>query len=144
MDWVQIVSAVGVGALLTKLLDIVWLQRSIRESEKRKWLREQRLRVYSTLAAEVLSMGKSMESREDVFVGYSLAAEAMLLAGDEKLANDIEHFFTMLANIFGEGRKADNDPARRSEEDLEGAYQVVVRESRRLVKELRASLHEKI
>ena len=144
MDWLQVISAVGIGALLTKVLDIVWLQRSIRESEKRKWLREQRLKVYSALAAEILSMGRSMESRRDAFSGYSLAAEAMLLVDDEKLANDIEGFFTMLANIFREGRKSDSDPTRRSEQDLEGAYQVVVRESRRLVKELRASLHEKI
>ena len=143
MDWIQIISAVGIGALLTKVLDIVWLQRALRESEKQKWLREQRLRVYSELAAEILSMGKSMESREDAFSGYALAAEAVLLVDDHNLANDIEHFFTMLANIFEEGRKADNDPTKKSEEELEGAYQVVIRESRRLVKELRVSLHEK-
>lgn len=143
MDWLQIISAVGIGALLTKVLDIVWLQRAVRESEKRKWLREQRLRVYSGLAVEILSMGKSMEEREDAFSGYALAAETVLLVDDERLANDIEHFFTMLANIFSEGSKADDDPAKRSEENLEGAYRVVIEESRRLVKELRKSLHEK-
>lgn len=142
MDWIQILSAGGIGALLTKILDIVWLQRAVRESEKRKWLREQRLRVYSELAAEILSMGKSLESREDAFSGYALAAEAVLLVHDEKLANDIEHFFTMLSNIFKEGCKADDDSSKKSEKNLEGAYKVVVAESRRLVKELRASLHE--
>lgn len=143
MNWIQIISAVGIGALLTKVLDIVWLQRAVRESEKRKWLREERLRVYSRLAEEILSMGKSMNAREDTFLGYTLAAEAILLVDDDKLARDIEHFFTMLANIFSEGIKADDDPTKRSDEHLEGAYKVVIEESRRLVKELRKSLHEK-
>jgi len=142
MDWIQVISAVGIGALLTKVLDIVWLQRAVRESEKRRWFREQRLRVYSKLSEEILSMGKSMNTREDAFSGYALAAEAILLVDDE-LARDIEQFFTRLANIFSEGVKTDDDPIKRSEDELEGAYKVVVEESRRLVKELRLSLHEK-
>ena len=142
MDWLQLISAVGIGALLTKVLDIVWLQRTMREAEQKKWFREQRLRVYAKLAEEILSLGKNMGTREDAFSGYALAAEAILLAPDDKLANEIEHFFTMLANIFSEGSKADDDPTRRSEEHLEGAYQVVVEESRRLVNALRRSLHE--
>ncbi len=144
MDWLQLISAVGIGALLTKLLDIVWLQRTIREADKKKWLREQRLRVYSKLAEEILSMGKSMESRLDAFSGYGFASEAILLVDDDKLAIEIEHFFTMLANIYSEGSKTDDDPIRKDEEHLEGAYEIVVKESRRLVKELRKSLHEKI
>ncbi len=144
MDWVQIISAVGIGALLTKVLDIVWLQSAIRESEKRKWLREQRLRVYSKVSEEILSMGNNMNTREDAFASYALAAEAMLLVENEKLANDIECFFTKLSNLFSEVTKADSDPTKKSDEHLEGAYQAVLKESRRLVKELRKSLHEKI
>lgn len=143
MDWFQIISAVGIGALLTKLLDIIWLQRAIRETEKRKWLCDQRLRVYSKLAEEMLSLGKSFNTREDAFVGYALAAEAILLSDDDKLSADIEHFFTMLSNLFVEGAKADNDPTKKPEDHLEVAYNMIVAESRRLVKELRRSLHKK-
>ena len=143
MDWLQIISAVGIGALMTKVLDIVWLQRSIRETEKKKWLRDQRLRVYSKLSEEMFSMGKSFNTREDAFAGYALAAEAILLSDDDKLAADIEHFFTMLSNIYAEGSKADGDPTKKTEDHLEGAYNIVVTESRRLVKELRKSLHKK-
>lgn len=142
MDWLQLISAVGIGALLTKVLDIVWLQRTMREAEKRKWFREQRLRVYTKLAEEILSLGKSIGAREDAFSGYALAAEAILLVPDDKLANEIEEFFTMLANIFSESIKADDDSTKRPEDHLEGAYQIVIKESRRLVKELRRSLHE--
>lgn len=142
MDWIQLISAVGIGALLTKILDIVWLQRTMREAEKKKWFREQRLRVYTKLAEEILSLGRNRSAREDAFLGYALAAEAILLVPDNKLANEIEHFFTMLANIFLEAKKVDEDPSKRSEEQLEGAYQVIIEESRWLVKELRKSLHE--
>jgi hypothetical protein len=142
MDWLQIISAVGVGALLTKVLDIVWLQKSLQEAEKRKWFREQRLRVYSKLAEELISLGKSKGARTDAFVGYALAAEAMLLVDNEQLANDIECFFTMLANVFAEGCKLDDEPTKKSEEMLEGAYRIVAEESRRLVRELRNSLRE--
>ncbi len=88
-------------------------------------------------------MGKSMDTREDAFSGYALVAEAILLVDSEKLANDLEHFFTMLSNVFSEAKKADDDPTKKPEDHLEGAYNVVVAESRRLVKELRRSLHDK-
>lgn len=88
-------------------------------------------------------MGKNMNVREDAFSGYALAAEAMLLANDEKLANDIECFFTKLSNLFSEAIKVDSDPSKKQDEHLEGAYQTVLEESRRLVKGLRRSLHEK-
>ena len=142
MDWIQIISAIGIGVLLTKVLDILWLQRAIRETEKRKWLRDQRFRVYSKLAQEMLSLGKNYNTREDAFSGYALAAEAILLTDDDKLSTDIEQFFTKLSNLFSEGSKDEKDPTKKPEEHLEGAYNIVVAESRRLVKELQKSLHK--
>lgn len=142
MDWLQLISAVGIGALLTKVLDIVWLQRSLRTSEKQKWLREQRLRVYSNIADEILSLGTTKDSRTDVFSGYALAAEAILLVDDDKLANDIEQFFTKMANLYSEVNKTDDHSEKKPDEELETAYQMMLKESRRLVSELRKSLHE--
>ena len=142
MDWLQLISAIGIGALLTKILDIVWLQRSLQASEKKRWLREQRLRVYSKLAEEILSLGKNKGVRTDVFLGYSLAAEATLLVDNEKLAYDIEAFFTKLSNLFSEASKAHDDPSKKDDDELEGAYQLVYQESRRLVIELRKSIHK--
>jgi len=142
MNWLQFISAIGIGALLTKILDIIWLQRSIRETERIKWLRDQRLRVYSKVAEEMLSMGKSLNTREDAFSGYALVAEAILLTDDEKLSDDIELFFTKISNLYKEGIKTDNDPTKKPDDHLEGAYNIVVAESRRLVKELRRSIHK--
>jgi hypothetical protein len=142
MNWLQLLSAIGLGALLTKVLDIIWLQRSLRKTEKLKWLRDHKLRVYSKVATEMLSLGKNFKTREDAFSGYALAAEAILLTEDEKLSNDIEQFFTKLSNLYRESMKDDSDPTKKSEDHLEGAYKVVREESRRLVSELSKSIHK--
>ena len=142
MDWLQIASAFGVGALVVKVLDIVWLQKAMRDSERAKWLREKRLAAYSDLTKEILSLGQCSNVRENAFDGYALASEAILLVENEKLAFEIEHFFTMVSNLYKEAIRDDKDPSKKSEGHLEGAYELVVKESRRLVKELRKSLHK--
>ncbi len=73
MDWLQLISAVGIGALLTKVLDIVWLQRTMREAEKRKWFREQRLRVYTKLAEEILIPREEHGGEKDTILGMRLS-----------------------------------------------------------------------
>jgi len=141
MEWIKLVGAIGIGAIATKLLDIVWLQNALRESERRKWMREKKFDVYSELVTELLSLGRNSDLRDDAFEGYALASKAVLLIENDKLANDIERFFTWLSNMFKEAAISKGDPDKKPEEELEGAYEKLHKESRRLVKELRKSLH---
>ena len=143
LKFVPLVGAIGIGAIATKLLDIIWLQRALNKSERKKWLREQRLKTYSKLAQELLSLGKSEETRKDPFKGYSFAAEAILLTDKQKLADSLEKFFTMSHNLYFEAQRLPNDPSKKPEEELESAYEYLFKESRRLVKELRKTLHDK-
>ncbi len=142
MEWIQTASAFGFGALAIKILDIVWLQRAIRDSERKKWLREKRLEAYTELTKEILSLGQCRGSRENAFNGYALASEAILLVENEELAFRIEKFFTMITNLYMEALKEENDPSKKTENHLEGAYEIVVKESKNLVLELRKSLHK--
>ena len=142
MDWIQIASAVGIGALLTKVIDVVWLQRTLRESEKRKWLRDKRLEAYSELTKEILSLGKDAETRVDPFKGYALASKTMLLVNNESLAKEIDEFFTNISNLYEEYEKFRNGNSDKTEKELEGAYFTVADNSRKLVNKLRESLHE--
>ncbi len=142
MEWMKLAGAIGIGAIVTKLLDILWLQNAVRESEKRRWLRDRKFEVYSDLVRELLSLGRRSDLRNDPFEGYALAAHAILITEDDSLASDIELFFTWQANIFKEAAKLENDPTKKPKEEIEGAYQEVYSESRRLVKELRGSLHD--
>lgn len=143
MNWIQLISAVGVGALITKLMDVLWLQKVVHQNEHKKWLREQRLEAYSELTEELLSLGKKQGTREDPFKGYALVAKTTLLVEDERLAIELEEFFTNVSNLFTEAIKRDDDPTKKPESELNAAYDIVLAKSRRLVNMLRASIHEK-
>ena len=50
MDWIKLLGAIGFGAIITKVLDVIWLQSALKNAEREKWLRDQRMRVFSMLA----------------------------------------------------------------------------------------------
>ncbi|EGR2417003.1 hypothetical protein DYB90_17830 [Vibrio cholerae] len=141
LNWYELLTAASFGAIAVKLLDILWMQRVIHKSDKQKWLREQRLKAYSKLATEILSLGREFQTREDVFKGYALAAEAILLTDDKKLADKIETYFTMLSNLYAEALRDPSDPLKKSDSQLDGAYAFVIKDSRELVDDLRKSLN---
>lgn len=60
-----LLSAVGIGNIVVKVLDIIWLQRNIRKSEIDKWKRDQKIVAYSKLANDLISQkewGNSIRS----------------------------------------------------------------------------------
>jgi len=92
MDWIQLLGAVGIGAIAAKLLDVLWLQRTIHESEKRKWLRDQRLKAFTSLSKVLLSEGLWYGNVESPSA-MELAAEAvLLLPEDNELVGLIEEY----------------------------------------------------
>jgi hypothetical protein len=91
MNWIELLGAVGIGAIVIKILDVVWLQQVMRESERRKWLRESRLKAYSVLGQQLLAHGPWSGPEEPTEL-FFVAAEAMLLADDEQMAQEIKDF----------------------------------------------------
>lgn len=142
MSWLALLGSGAVGGLLVKVVDALWLQRILQSAEKRKWFRERRLKAYTELTVELLTLGRKSDLREDAFRGYEIASEAILLTEDDKLASEIEQFFTWLANIFREAAIPDGHKSKRSEEELEAAYKMLHDKSRYLVRQLRKCLHE--
>jgi hypothetical protein len=55
LHWIALFGAFGVGAIVVKLLDVLWLQRVVSESERRRWLRAEKLRAYSALARDLVA-----------------------------------------------------------------------------------------
>lgn len=141
MDWPALLGSGAIGALLIKIVDTLWLQRVLQSAEKRKWLREKRLKAYSSLTLELLTLGRNSDLRDDAFKGYAIASEAILLTTDKELAEEIEEFFTWLANLFREASIPDGHSDRKSEDELEGAYGLLYEKSRHLVAQLRKCLH---
>lgn len=92
MDWIQLIGAVGIGAVVTKFLDIFWLQRLAQRHERESWLRGQRLNVYGDLTEELLTEGAWRGNLRES-EAKKLAARAILLTDDDHLASLINKFF---------------------------------------------------
>jgi len=93
MDWIQLLGAVGAGAIVTKLLDVLWVQRVLQDNEKRKWLREQRYRVYATLAREILVSGPFHNSSKEIDLQF-LIADAVFLATEKQLIEELKRYLS--------------------------------------------------
>jgi len=82
VDWIQLLSAVGLGAIVTKVLDVTWLQKAAQEATRSNWLRHQRLRAYSTLTKELISHG-CWSGTTKYNEGTAIAADAMLVSNED-------------------------------------------------------------
>lgn len=142
MDWPTLLGSGAIGALLTKIVDTLWLQKVLQSAEKRKWLREKRLKAYSDLISELLTLGRKSDLRDDAFKGYAIASEAILLTSDDRLAAEIEEFFTWQANLFKEASIPETHD-KKPEAELEEAYNRLYIKSRYLATQLRRQLHRK-
>ena len=127
MNWIGIIGAMGIGAIIVKLLDIFWLQKIMEKSEKRKWLRDNQLRSFSKLARETLSLrlGEDAFNFDNPYKFYGIAAESMLLIEDSEIKSRINNFIVRLNEIF-EIHKA-------GEEIPDSKYNKIVKESRAIV-----------
>jgi hypothetical protein len=133
MDWIEIVGAVGFGAIVTKLLDILWLQRVMLENDRRRWLRDKRLQAFATVTRDFITLGLTRTDPSHFHEGYVAAAEAMLLAGDDELATRIDRYIVRLDRFYDLDRKGENRESERLYSDLNV-------EARNLVKMLRESI----
>ena len=123
MNWFEIVSVLGVGAILSRLLDIFWLERIRDGREHRKWLRDQRLSAYVDLTKDLLSLGTSRggAKADSILEGYAVASRAILLSHDEDLKARIDSFLTRLAShklLHDQGKQAEAHAILKEVEDL--------------------------
>ena len=94
-EFIKLLSAFGVGAIIVKFLDIVWLQRMILNNERNKWKRDQKVNIYSKLAKDLISQeewGKHARSPDL----YKLLGEAFLLIENKNIKGDRFIFLTPL------------------------------------------------
>ena len=137
MNWIQFAGALGVGAVLTKLLDILWLNRIAQENERKKWLRDQRLAAYAEVARDFLSLrlggGRQVENP---FEAYAIASRAILLAHDDALADRIDRFIVDLDHFYELEKQSGTDNQKRSAQ----LYKDLSDRAREVTRELRVAL----
>ena len=131
MDWIQLISAVGIGALVTKLLDVYWLNRVSERSSHGNWLRDNRLVAYREAAAELLAFGFDRESSDSPFAAYSRLSHAILLCDDDTLARRLDQFVVKRDEMLRE--ESDKEKSTR-------LYEELVNEAREIVRVLRRSI----
>ena len=138
MDWVTLISGLGIGALGVKLLDILWLQNIIHRQASEKWLKDKRLDAFSEVTKEFISFGLHAKVLRSPFESYAAISRALLLIDDDELVSRIDKFVVnmdRLNSYCDEGKK----------EEGEKLYLDLVQEARGIAKELRkVILHEKI
>jgi hypothetical protein len=103
MESPQALGAVGFGAIVTKLLDVISLQRVAERSERKRWLREKRHEVFAALAKELLSEGL-WNSKTEVAECLRMNAEVMVLSPAKPLGRRVNEYF---ADVVDTKRKID-------------------------------------
>ena len=136
--WLQIFGAASVGAVVVKLLDILWLTPATWRAEHRKWLRDQRLAAYAEVARDILSfrLGGGQD-HENPFQAYAVASRAILLAHSDDLAKRIDQFIVDLDRFYR------LDSAQGKEAEAETQYKELSDRARNLVSDLRGTLIER-
>lgn len=103
MNWIEFIGAIGIGAVITKLLDIFWLEKIIEKRERKRWLRNKQLKTFSELSRELLTFRlykKGVADDYNPFELLAIASQSILLIEDKKLAARIIYLTLRLKEMF--------------------------------------------
>jgi hypothetical protein len=128
MDIIKFIGAIGIGAVIVKILDIFWLQKVILKNETIKWLRDQRLIYFS----EFVEYGSTLALRNkdiDILDFVAVSAKVKLLLNNDDLLPIIDQFVDRMCDLHA-----------NKQHDTEEVIHKIQQESKKLVNELRAEL----
>ena len=133
MNWIQLLTGIGLGAIIVKALDIFWLHDMQQDSLRRAWLRERRLQAFTDVTKEFISFGMHEEGLHSVFQSYGVIAQALLLIDDAKLRKRIDHFIVQMNRM--NDLMDSKDETKKAESGV--IYESLVSESREIIDLLR-------
>lgn len=138
MDWIVLISGVGlgtiIGTVLGKILDARLLYPITQKAAHTEWLRNQRLAAYSAAAEDFLSFGLSRKITDNPFEGYEKIAKSLILADDDNLAKEIDQYLVELDQFH----KINEDSAH--EDEATRRYEQLIPKARALIAKMRRSL----
>jgi hypothetical protein len=134
MGYIEFIGAIGFGAIIVKLMDILWLQRFVRDKEHTAWLRDRRLEAYTTLSKELISFGLHRKDLGNPFEGFANVAEAILLIEDDSLIDRVDRFIVRLDEMKVLTDKGDTSGKANK------IYAELSEEARKIIKSLRDAL----
>lgn len=101
MGWIELLGAASVGAIVVKVLDIVWLNRLQYEQQRRTWLRDQRYKAYGEISKELITFGLHLRNQISPFESFGIATNAMLLTENAELSQQIGDFIVKVDRMNG-------------------------------------------
>lgn len=138
MNWIELASAVGVGGLLVKFLEIKYLHPILTKQARSEWLREKRFQAFDKLTKNLLAFGMENKDIMSVYDSYAVASEAFLLADSRATCKKIDNFMAKRQKLDS----AIDKNSEMSEDEIKALYDSVYSEARSLVADLRLELRE--
>lgn len=129
----QLIGAIGIGALLAKILDVIVLQPRQEEAQHRNWLKDKRLEAFAEAAKEMLSFGLHEGKTRSPFQSYGAVAKALILIDDDPLVKRIDDFLVDIDRM----NQLTDSTSKDDNTEGEKLYLTLVDESREIVKVLR-------
>lgn len=84
-----------IGTVTTKLVDSLFVSKFTQKQEKKKWLREKKLNLFSALCDEVLSIScETLDTRKKNI--KEISSKIILLIDDKNLKTNIENYLFIL------------------------------------------------
>lgn len=137
MNWIGLASAVGVGAIVAKFIDIIYLQPYLARKQLSGWLRDKRFYAFSKLTKNLIAFGLEEPGKiKSAFEHYAIAADALLLVDNRDLCERIDHFIVKRDAMEREMDK------KKTDEITDKTYENLVNESREIIVELRRELRK--
>ena len=134
----EFIAGLGIGIIVTKLIDAFYIQPFLARKEHEKWLRMERLQSFSALSANLLGLSLEGEKVQSAFEVYGLAARSLLLIENKELAREIDEYIAERDRFF---RVNSGDEEPKPGEDADSLYHKVYMDARTLVYRLGEELH---
>jgi hypothetical protein len=135
MNWIELVSAVGVGAILAKIVDLKILQPYLAKRVRSEWLREKRFQAFDKLTKNILTFGMEKPGKVQSFYdAYAISSEALLLVDNRDLCKRIDAFIVKRQEFDTLVDDKSNDVRANK------LYNEINEEARKLISEMRLEL----
>ncbi|MCD8522382.1 MAG: hypothetical protein LRY66_09365 [Saccharospirillaceae bacterium] len=142
MNFLEVATAVGLGTILAKLIDVYLLQSIISKRSLNLWLREKKYAVYCELSSNLLSFGLNKKNETNPFLNLAEIGPAVLLTDDEALLEKLYEFVNKRDYMFRlqDGLESEKVHYPNYSSDPKILYSELVDDSKSIVYDLRKHL----
>lgn len=139
MEILKLIAAFGFGAILSKVIDAVWIQPFLAKKQMQSWIRDKRLEAFTDLSRNLLAFSLDGKENKTPFESYAIAARALLLVDNEDLVKKIDQHIAERDRLFRVTENKDKLPEGKTVEDL---YNNRYKEAREIIRELKVELRK--